>query len=166
MSKPINPETELEAPDRHTAELARLEKMVADNLDGWKRAKADYLNLKKQSEKDQREIAQYAQAAAVMEFLPVYDNLKRSLQHMPTELKGSEWAKGNQHIQSQFEEIFKRLGLEPIPTVGQAFDPNLHAAVSKVKEADVPSGQIVEELKSGFRMGDRVVVPAQVTVAE
>lgn len=155
MSEP-QPQTDLE----------RLQKLADDHLDGWKRAKADYLNLKKQTDKEKTEIAQFAQAAAVMRFLPIYDNLKRSAEHIPADQQSQDWVKGLMHIQKQFEDVLKQMGIEPIPTVGHDFDPNRHHAVQKVKQEGAKSGSIVAELGSGFMIGDRVLEPAKVTVAE
>lgn len=150
----------------YQAKITQLERSIQEHLDGWKRAKADYLNLKRQSEKEKDEIAQFAQAAAVLRFIPIYDNLKRSIRHVPTEQANTDWVKGIAHIQKQFEDILKSLGIEPILTDGQPFDPHLHHAVHKIKQDGAASGTIVEELRSGFKLGDRVLEPAQVTVAE
>lgn len=144
----------------------KLKKQAKEYLDGWKRAKADYLNLRKQAEKERQEVGQFVQAATVMEFIPVYDNLKRAVRHTPPDQKQTEWVKGLQHIQKQFEDLLEKMGLEPIETIGKHFDPNLHHAVSKVQQPGVPSGQIVDELKSGFKAGDRILQPADVVVAE
>lgn len=152
--------------DVQPTELDRLQKLADEHLDGWKRAKADYLNLKKQTDKEKGEIAQFAQAAAVMQFLPVYDNLRRSTAHIPADQQSQDWVKGVMHIQKQFEDVLKQLGIEPIPTVGHPFDPNRHHAVQTVKKEGVPSGSIVEELGSGFMLQGRVLEPAKVTVAE
>jgi len=156
----------LPAADAHTGELAKLEQLVQQHLDGWKRAKADYLNLKKQSDKEKQDIAQFVQAATVLEILPIYDNLIRSIRHIPDEYHGADWVKGIGHIVKQFQDTLKQFGLQPIPAVGQPFDPNLHHAVSKVPDGGQPTGTIVEELKTGWRSGDRVIQPSDVVVAE
>ncbi len=146
--------------------VAVLEKQLQEHIDGWKRAKADYLNLKKQSEKEKTDIMQYAQGAVVLEFLPIYDNLKRAVKHIPVEQQSQEWFKGLAHIQRQFEEALKSMNITPIATEGQPFDHAKHHAVSKVKKEGVKSDTIVEEVKSGFMAGDKVLEPAQVVVAE
>ncbi|MBI2984383.1 MAG: nucleotide exchange factor GrpE [Candidatus Kerfeldbacteria bacterium] len=161
-----SPQPDLPAADEYSQELVRLERQAAEHLAGWQRAKADYLNLKKQMDKERREVAQLAQATVVLEFLPIYDNLKRAMKHIPSEHQSQEWVAGLGHIQKQFEDLLKELGIITIPTIGHPFDPTLHHAVSKVKQPGVQSGQIVAELKSGFKLGDRVLEPAQVSVAE
>ncbi len=147
-------------------EIAKLQKLADEHLDGWKRAKADYLNLKKQAEKEKEELAKFAQAGAVLQFLPIYDNLKRAEQHIPEDQQSQDWVKGILHIQKQFEETLKTMGIEPIKTVGEHFDPNHHHAVSKKKQDGAASGTILEETKSGFMFDGRVLEPAQVIVAE
>lgn len=150
----------------HDVIVAKLEQQVQEHLEGWKRAKADYLNLKKQMEKEKEDIIKFSQAAVVMEILPIYDNLKRAESHIPEEQKTREWVKGVMHIQKQFEDTLKTMGIEPIKTVGESFDAHKHHAVSKVKKEDVASDTILEEVKSGFMLGDKVLTPAQVVVAE
>lgn len=143
-----------------------LERQLQEHIDGWKRAKADYINLKKQSEKEKGEIVQYAQGAVVLEFLPIYDNLKRAIQHIPSENLEAEWVKGITHILRQFEEALKSMNITPITTVGEPFDHTKHHAVSKVKKEGMKPDTIIEEIKSGFMAGDKVLEPAQVVVAE
>lgn len=146
--------------------IERLEKQLAEHTDGWKRAKADYLNLKKQTDKEKGEIVQYAQGAVVLEFLPIYDNLKRAIQHIPSEDLEAEWVKGITHILRQFEEALKAMNITPIKTDGEMFDHAKHHAISKIKKEGLKSDTIIEEVKSGFMAGDRVLEPAQVVVAE
>ncbi len=149
------------------AEIEHLQQQVQAHLDGWKRAKADYLNLKKQTDKEKSELAKFSQAAAVMQFLPVYDNLKRAWDHVPADQQQQEWVKGFHHIAKQFADILTNVGLTAIdPQPGETFDPNRHHAVSKVKAEGQPSGAIVATVKLGWLADDRVLEPAQVTVAE
>lgn len=163
----LDPHDELPTPDAHIAELQKLQQQVEEHLDGWKRAKADYLNLKKQSEKEKAELAQFAQAAAVIQFLPVYDNLKRAWDHVPSDQRDQDWVKGFQHITRQFEDILKQLGLTAIdPAPGSQFNPAHHHAVSNVKAEGQPSGSVVATVKVGWQYQERVLEPAQVTVAE
>lgn len=152
--------------NEHQEELAKLKAIADQHLDGWKRAKADYLNLKKQTEKEKEELVQFAQAGAVLQFLPVYDNLKRAASHIPNDQQSVDWVKGILHIIKQFDDTLKTMGITPIKTVGETFDPNRHHAVHKVKQEGVKSDVIVEETKSGFLIGDKVLEPAQVVVAE
>jgi len=146
-------------------ETSRLQKLADDHLEGWKRAKADYLNLKKQTDKEKQNIAQFAVAQTVTRFLGIYDNLNRALKHVPAEEREREWVKGVEATRKMFVDELKTIGLEIIPTVGHPFDPMKHHAVSNVPNTGQPSGTIIEELKAGFMAADRVLEPAQVTVA-
>lgn len=153
-------------PNALQEKVDQLERQVQEHVDGWKRAKADYLNLKKQSEKEKADVMQYAQASVVLEFIPIYDNLKRAMKHIPADQREVEWVKGLAHIQRQFEEALKAMNITPILTEGQPFDPVKHHAVSKIKKEGVATDTVLEEVKTGFMAGDRVLEPAQVVVAE
>ena len=146
--------------------VRKLEQQLLEHTDGWKRAKADYLNLKKQTDKEKTDIFQFAQGSVVLEFLPIYDNLKRAIKHIPADQMEIEWVKGITHILRQFEEALKAMNITPIKTEGEQFDHTKHHAISKVKKDGMKSDTIIEEVKSGFMAGDKVLEPAQVVVAE
>jgi molecular chaperone GrpE len=147
-------------------QIAKLQQQLAEHTDGWKRAKADYLNLKKQTDKEKQELFHYAQGAAVIEFLPIYDNLKRAIKHIPADQLELDWVKGLTHILRQFEEALKAMNITIVTTEGETFDHTKHHAISKVKKDGVATDTIIEEVKTGFMAGDRVLEPAQVVVAE
>ena len=95
-------------------ELDELKKKADEYLDGWKRAKADYLNYKRDIEKRQDEMAQYANAALVVQLLPAVDHLRIALSHIPKDQENAEWVKGLFHVKRQFDEFLKRLGIEQL----------------------------------------------------
>ena len=147
-------------------DVEKLQKLADEHLAGWQRAKADYLNLKRQSEKEKEELAKFANAALIIELLPIYDNLKRALSHVPDADKDTDWVKGIFHIIQQFKQLFGSLGIEEIKTVGEPFDHELHHAISKEKREGAKPGTVIEEMKTGFTMHGKLVEPAQVRVAE
>lgn len=151
---------------QHLSELELAKKQAADYLAGWQRAKADYLNLRKQSEREKQELAQFANAALVMELFPIYDNMKRALSHVPADQRRIEWVKGIEHIHRQFQDLFKALGIEEIKTLGGPFNHDLHHAIAREKREGVKPGTVIDEVKSGFTMHGKVIEPAQVRVAE
>lgn len=157
---------ESEAVLRLQEQITKLQQQLDEHTDGWKRAKADYLNLKKQTDKEKMDIVQFAQGAVVLEFLPIYDNLKRAIKHIPTDQLEVEWVKGVTHILRQFDEALKAMNISPIKSEGERFDHAKHHAISKVKKEGIAADTIIEEVKSGFMAGDRVLEPAQVIVAE
>ena len=146
--------------------IANLQLKAQEHLAGWQRATADYQNLKKQSEKEKQEMASYMTAQTVLEFLPIYDNLKRAVKHIPADQQELDWVKGITHIVKFFEETLRAFGMTVIPTVGETFDHVKHHAISKLKKEGVATDTILEEVKTGFMMHDKVIEPAQVVVAE
>lgn len=146
--------------------IQELEKKAQEYLDGWKRAKADYINYKKEMEQRQHEMAEFAQAAVVMRLVPVADNLHEAFKHIPEELKKSEWICGIENIQKQIESILKDAGLERIKTVGEKFDPKFHEAVASEGKEGMEQDVIFEEVKSGYTLHGRTLVPAKVKVVK
>ncbi len=147
-------------------ELEQLKVKAEEYLNGWKRAKADYLNFKKDSEKRFEEIIQFANAALLAELLPIFDHLKLAVRHIPPDQKEIDWVQGFVHIKSQFGEFFKKLGIEEIKTVGEKFDPEFHEAVVSKEHEGIASGIIFEEVKAGYTLHGKVINPAKVKVAE
>ncbi len=147
-------------------ELEVLKKKAEEYLNGWKRAKADYINLKKESEKKEKETVQFANAALILQLLPIYDNFKLAWRHIPAEHKKDEWVVGIEQIKKQLTDLLENLGIKEIKTVGEKFDPEVHEAVAKEKKEGVKSGVITEEVKAGYTLFDKVMEPAKVKVAE
>jgi molecular chaperone GrpE len=135
-------------------------------LEGWKRAKADYLNLKKEAEKEKKELAEFANAALLVQLLPIYDHFKRALAAIPEGERTKDWEKGVEAIYREFQGLLKSLGVEEIPTVGEKFDPSTHHAVGKEKKEGVEPGTILTETRAGFSFRGKILGPAQVIVAE
>lgn len=146
-------------------DLERINKKAEEYLNGWKRAKADYINFKRESEKKQKEIIQFAQAGLLLELFPLMDQFKRAFNHLPDDLKKSDWLEGIRHIQNNLKKILAEAGIKEIKTVGEKFNPEFHEAVERV-ESDKPSGTIVMETQTGFTLHDKVIIPARVKVAK
>ena len=79
---------------------------------------------------------------------------------------GSEFRKGVELINRQFHDALTKLGVEPIQAAGQPFDPNLHQAVQTVESEDLPTNHVVDELQRGYKLKDRLLRPAMVTVSK
>ncbi|MBU0612672.1 nucleotide exchange factor GrpE [Patescibacteria group bacterium] len=151
----IDPPTKLEIAQNQAEEY----------LNGWKRAKADYINFKKEQEQKQKELIEFANAGMLLDIFPLVDQFKQAMKHVPGEIKKSDWLIGVGHIQSNLSNILKSLGIEEVETVGAQFDPEIHDAVEEV-ESDQEKGIIVEELTTGFRLNGRVIQPAKVKVSK
>lgn len=153
--EPIKPKSELEI----------LKSKADEYLNGWKRAKADYANLQKEVEKRQLEFIRFANEDLIHELLPLVDHFKQAFKHLPDELKSSDWVEGIRHIQSSLDKVLAFRGVKEIETLGEKFNPELHEAVEQV-ESDQASGTIIEELKTGFTLNDKVIQPARVKVSK
>lgn len=162
----INDENVAPEENEITKELELHKQKAAEYLDGWKRAKADYINFKKDIEKSRQETIQYANAALLAELLPIYDNLKMGCDHIPQEVAKESWAAGFFHIKNQFTEFFRSLGIEEIKTVGEPFNPELHEALDWQEKEGYASDVIYEEAKPGYTLNGKVIVPAKVKVAK
>lgn len=167
-----------EKKDAPPSELEVCKKQAEEYLNGWKRAKADYLNLKKENEIASAELAQFVAGGMLMKFLPVYDVLKRACQNMPSTGSGNNtlsperaervegWAEGILNIKKQFEEVFKKFGVEEIKSVGEKFNPEFHDAVSREKQDGIEPDVVVKEVSGGYTMNGKTIIAAKVIVSE
>lgn len=147
-------------------ELSKLQEKAEEYLNGWKRAKADYLNLKKDTEKYQLEMVQFANAALISQLLPIYDHYKLALRHIPQDQRELDWVVGFAHIKKQLDDFLRNLGIEEIKTINEKFDPQLHEAVAHEEVKDFEPDTIYEEVKSGYTLHGKIVMPAKVKVAK
>lgn len=146
--------------------IIELQQKAGEYLAGWQRAKADYENLKRESEKSRIEFVQYANANLIIELLPVFDNFKAAFATIPEEDKNNAWVVGFQHIFKQLQDFFEAMQVKEIKTVGEQFNPEQHEAVEYVEDATVADNEIVKEIKSGYMMGDKVIQAAKVVVSQ
>lgn len=147
-------------------ELEICKKNCEEYLNGWKRAKADYINYKNETEKRRDEMAGFALMTTAAQFIPLLDNMKKAFQHLPDELKENEWARGIEQIGKQMKEIMKGLGIEELSegVVGAVFDPGKHYAVGE-ERIDTHEDQVItQEVSPGYTFRGSVMVPAKVIV--
>ncbi len=158
------PEEIVEEEDIQT-KLNELEKKANEYLDGWQRARAEFANYKKRVEREQAQTYQLASSAVLKKFLDVVDDLERALKNCPPELAATEWAQGIELIYRKLLSIMEAEGVTKIEAEGQLFDPNLHEAISHEEVEGFSEGQIIEVVKQGYLVGERVLRPAMVRVA-
>ena len=138
------------------------EKAKAENyLASWQRTQADFINYKRRSEQDKEEFSQFANAGLVLSLLPVLDDLERALTAIPPKSAKLPWVDGIRLIERKFRASLETQGLTPIKALGEPFDPNLHEAVRQDKGKE---GIVIEELRKGYKLYDRVIRPAMVVV--
>ena len=136
-----------------------------DYKDDLQRLAADFANYRKRNEAERTEFAKFAKADLIAKLLDVLDGYDRALATVPDELKGQAWVEGMWLVERKLRSILEAEGLEPIDSLGKPFDPYVHEAVAHV-ESDQPEGTIVEEFQKAYRLHDRVIRPALVSVAK
>jgi molecular chaperone GrpE len=130
----------------------------------YKLALADYQNLLKQTAKERVELALYSNEALLLELIPVYDNLKLTLQHYPPN-GDANWRIGLEHVLQQFKKSFEINGLKEINVQDSKFDPLRMEAVETEETTDKDKdGMVAKELKGGYTLHDKVLIPARVAV--
>ncbi len=134
-------------------------------LDGWQRARADYTNYKRRIERDQAQMVQNAAANTIRRFLEVIDDLELALKNTPADGDGAAWADGVELIYRKLKTILDAEGVSTIEADGEFFDPTQHEAITHEPHPEVESGRVIAVVKQGYRLGDRVLRPAQVRVA-
>ncbi len=141
------------------------ENKAAEYLDGWQRAKAEFINYKKRVNRDRDQYNKDAVGRVVKNYLPIVDDLERALKDKPNDGQSEAWANGIELIYRKLVTILENDGVVPIEADGAMFDPNLHEAVVQIDSPDHDSGQIVEVIQTGYMIGERILRPARVCIA-
>ncbi len=147
-------------------ELAESQAKANEYLDGWQRSRADFMNYKKRVDREQAEVYQRATGTIIKKYLEVVDDLELALRNRPEAGDGSVWANGIELIYRKLLTILENEGVQRIIPLGQLFDPNFHEAISLEPSDQTESGYIIGVLKSGYMLGDKVIRPALVRVAQ
>ncbi|MHB8376527.1 MAG: nucleotide exchange factor GrpE [Dehalococcoidia bacterium] len=147
--------------DALKAQLDEEREKAQANYAGWQRAAADYQNFKRRVEEERSETARFANAALVINMLPLLDDLDRALRNVDAHLAGLTWVDGIRLIHRKFQALVEMAGVEEIDADGQPFDPAQHEAVS---QAPGEEGKVVAVVQKGYKLGDRVIRPAMVVV--
>ena len=154
-------------------QLTELKTRAAKADEHWDRllrTTADFENFKKRAARERIEAAQSATAALIQKLLPVLDHFEMALaaaQNAPGPHSGTAALQdGVAMIQQQLKGILAETGLEEVDATGQPFDPTLHEAVSQQETADVPEGHVVQQIRKGYKLRDRLLRPATVIVAK
>lgn len=145
-------------------QLTELKHEVDEFREMAQRIQAEFQNYRKRSEEQAHDERTRYQGEVLRELLPVYENFRRSSQHVPDELKENEWVGGIKAIESQFEQVLQRMGLESVASVGEQFDPARHEAVAQDTVSDKREHEILEEFESGYTLNGQVVKTAKVKV--
>ena len=142
-----------------TAELTA--ELAAAN-DKYLRLCAEYDNYRRRSQKERDALYGDIRSDVIQKFLPVYDNLDRALKQGTDD---EAYRKGVEMIMTQFNTTLEKLGVTPVESLGQTFDPEKHNAVMHVDDPEKGENEIVEVFQQGFKLGDKVIRYAMVKVA-
>lgn len=132
-------------------------------LDRLARLQAEFENARKRMTREQQEVKDFAIADAVKLLLPVLDSFDLALHGPPHKVE--DLRSGMDLIQRQLRDTLAKLGVQPVAAKGERFNPHFHEAVEVVNRPDAGDEQIVEELRGGYRLGNRLLRPAMVVVA-
>jgi molecular chaperone GrpE len=144
------------------AELTEEKNALQDRL---LRLAAEFDNYRKRVERDRRDQADAAVASAVEDLLPIVDNLERALE-APAGEDTDSYRQGVELIHRQMLDLLRRRGVTPIESVGADFDPQVHQAVAHEASPEHREGEVMEEFRRGYKLGDRLLRPAMVKVAK
>nr|WP_263418044.1 nucleotide exchange factor GrpE [Terriglobus albidus] len=147
------------------AMAAELETLKAERdslVDRLARLQAEFDNFRKREAKERSEFRDYAVSNAVEHFLPVLDNFQLALKSQGS---AEQLRSGVELILKQMEEALKALGVTPVETVGAQFDPRFHEALGSIETSEYPDHQVLEEVRRGYRIKDKLLRPAMVKIA-
>jgi molecular chaperone GrpE len=168
------PAEELEAPeiDARDLEILQLKEESGALKDRLLRTAADMENLRKRAEREKAEATLYAATNFARDLLSVADNMSRALAAMPARAREQaddatkNLLAGVELTERELLKVFERYNIRKVETVGAKFDPNVHQALFEVPTKDHPPGTVVQEMQSGFAIGERCLRPAMVGVAK
>jgi len=145
------------------SQLAEAESKASEYKDGWARSQAEFQNYKKRIERDNELTYASMKGDIVKKVLPVLDDLELALQNRPAD---NAWANGIELIARKLQNILESEGVKRIEAKGLAFDPNFHDAITNEPSEEVESGHVIDVVRNGYMLGERVIRPASVRVAQ
>ncbi len=145
------------------SELEKLREQLSQTNERLLRTLAEYDNYRKRSQKEKEQAYNDSKASALAELLPVLDNFDRAAGNKDASFE--DYKKGIDMIFNQFNEIIKKLGVETFGEKGEAFDPNIHNAVMHIDDENEEESVITDVFSKGYKLGDRILRPAAVKVA-
>ena len=144
-------------------QLEEADAKASEYKDNWMRSQAEFQNYRKRIERDNDMLRVHMKGDIVKKILPVLDDLERALQNRPAD---ESWANGIELIARKFQTVLEGEGVKRIEAEGKEFDPNFHEAISNEPSDEVESGHVIAVVQNGYMLGERVIRPALVRVAQ
>lgn len=153
-------------------EITALQAKAAKSEEYWERLvrqAADFDNYKKRAARERQEAVKFANQAILEKLVSVLDHFEMAITAANPEAQPANldsFKDGIQMIYNQFKSVLTESGLEEIDANQQAFDPNIHEAVSQLESTEVPEGHVMQQLRKGYKLRERLLRPATVVVAK
>ena len=144
------------------AQISEMETALAESTDNYRRLFAEYDNFRKRTAREKAETYGNATMKCIETLLPIIDNFERAVE---TECADENYKKGMTMIFSQFKEFLVKNNVKEVDGVGCEFDPNIHNAISQAESEDYASGIVCQVYIKGYKIGDKLIRPAMVSVA-
>lgn len=156
--------------EQFTAEIESLKRQLdeaqakaAEYKDGWVRSQAEFQNYKKRLDRDNELMYVSMKGDIIKKVLPALDDLERALKNRPAD---NAWANGIELIARKLQNMLESEGIKRIQAEGLEFDPTFHEAISHEPADGVSSGHVIAVVQNGYMLGERVIRPALVRVAQ
>jgi len=177
MDKKTRAEERIEALDASPAALAqeieqlrerltRAEQEAGEARSGWQRTAADFANYKRRTEQEREATLGLANELLLRKLIAVVDDFDRALGSLPRELQHLGWVEGVWLVERKLRALLESEGVTPMDAAGKPFDPREHEAVIHEETAKAADGTVLSELQKGYRIRERVLRPALVSVAK
>jgi molecular chaperone GrpE len=163
-----NPEAEngVGATAAQSEELTAARKEAQTNLEGWQRTLAEFQNYRRRTEREQKDTYTNATQDVLKSLLPIIDDFERAMDSLPADAQGQTWVSGVSMIQRKFRKFLEEYNVQVLDPLGEPFDPNRHEGIGYESGSPYDSGLVAVTLQKGYVVGDRVLRPAIVKVAE
>jgi molecular chaperone GrpE len=146
-------------------EVEELKNENASLKDQLLRKQAEFENYRRRTERERADVYKRGKKEVLIEMLSVLDNFERAILSVSKTAEEDALKLGFELIYKQFKDILIRMGIEPVESVGQFFDPHVHEAVTIEQTSEHEANTVIEEFQKGYKLGDQLLRPAQVKVA-
>jgi len=147
-------------------QLAEVQAKADEYLDGWQRARAEFVNYRRREEQRRKQMGVEAKSRVLANLLPVLDDLDRAFEAIPQDARNSPWGEGLSLVEHKLQAVLEKNGLSVMPVKpGDVFDPNYHEAVTHEPSKDFDEGQIIQVAQQGYKLDDIILRPTLVRVS-
>ena len=147
-------------------ELEKEHRLATEYKEHLQRLAADFENYRKRVEREREDFIKFSKEDLIHEFLPILDNFEMALHHVKNTTDPKKIIEGIELVERQFHNILKKEDLQVIETKGKKFNPHIHEAIMHEETDKHPEGFIIEELRKGYTLSDKIIRPAQVKISK